>query len=194
MRYNAPLMQVSMDKYNTCPPWCFPRWSANKSPWKSSNIAQAPNRPGTYATTSTSTCTTCCLQTANNFCISSIPSNTISLHIQLSHNLTASGNTPNVEPFNHPWGVAAGYWASSRYTWPLLLPLSSAVIDASPAARNVDTPLPCPSLCLLTRACSPCPHLLIVHDTPPIHHTYMSCLAQTVIHNMSRDVTHPPRS
>jgi len=68
----------------------------------------------------------------------------------------------------------------------------SAVINASPAARNVANPALCSSLCLLSRACSPCSHLLIVYETPPIHHIYMSYRAQNVIRNMSRDVTHPP--
>jgi len=106
---SAPFMQIRVDIHNTCPPWRFPCWSANSSPCKSSHIAQAPNRPGTYATASASTWTTCCFQTANNLCISFTSPYTISLQIQASHRLLTSGNIPNVELANHPREAAVGY-------------------------------------------------------------------------------------
>jgi len=106
-----------------------------------------------YATASASTWTIWCFQTANYFCTSFGPSNTISQQIQLSHHLLTSGKAPNAEPSTHIRGAVVAYWTSSCNIWPPVLPFPTAVVYTPPAARNVATPALCSSLCLLSRAC-----------------------------------------
>ena len=149
---------------------------------KSSNIAQAPNRPGTYATASASTWTTCCLQTANYLCISFTSPYTISLQIQLSYCLLASGNTPNVKLSNHheeqlsdtePPSAISNH--ASYHFLLLLLPYLPLIVTST---------LLLLALLYASWVMRACSHRLIVHILLP-YNTYTShALLKNLIHNM----------